>query len=353
MNKTGLITFHYANNYGAVLQTLATLAYLQEQGKEVKLIDLNRKPKNSLISALYSMAFHPNFVRFRKKYFSPNSTRRYYSNESIEHLTDDFDTFMVGSDQVWRTKNTTAFGFKYFLDFAGNSKRISYSSSFGVSEWEEENKAGEVSALLGEFDAISVREDSGVSLCVNYFNVKAVKVVDPTLLMPASYYRTIAEGVVKKVPKKYIAQFFLDQYEQSKISFVKEFANKSKLEVVDLTIPKIKFGGTKLDLMSKPVEEWLYIIDNSEFVITESFHCVIFALLFKKKFICIKNNKRGLARLESLLGRLGLMHLFVDLYDVNESKVEELLSIKLDFDEIWKTLNEDIQFSKDFLERNL
>ncbi|MEX2410198.1 MAG: polysaccharide pyruvyl transferase family protein, partial [Candidatus Paceibacterota bacterium] len=340
-------------NYGAVLQTLATLDYLKSIEQNVNLINLNKVPTNKLLSVVYSHLFHRNFNKFRNKYFAPFSTIKYYTDEDITHLSSKYNVFIAGSDQIWRTKNTKAFGLKYFIDFAENCKKISYASSFGVSDWEETDKTENVSRLLRQFEAISIREDSAVGICKKYFDVKAVKVVDPTLLMPAEYYRDISKKAKIEVPKRSIATFFLDRHASSKVSFVKKYAKKENYHIVDLTIPKLKFRGSYLDVFSKPVEEWLNVLYKSEIIITESYHCVLFALIFRKKFVCIKNKRRGLARLESILKRLDLMHLFIDSNEATEQRIQETISLKIDYDKVWETLSSDIEYSKEYLNKNL
>lgn len=348
--KIALLTFHYQNNYGAVLQTLATIKYLESIGHKVTLIDLVRSPKSKTARYIYQNILHHNFKLFRKQYFKPYYSTQYYADANLEHLEKQFDAFVVGSDQVWRIKYTKAFGYRYFLDFVKTKKKIAYASSFGVSFWDQDDQTKqEVSTLLNKFNAVAVREDSGVALCKNVLHVDAVKVVDPTLLLPNSFYLELAQKGKHQLSEHFGVHFFLDNYSKNQLAFIDRYAAEKGIEIINNGIPKFKFNGGSIDVFPRKVEKWLYTLSQSQFIITESFHCIVFALIFKKPFVCLLNERRGVARIESLLKVLNLEHLMLHYNEASTEKLQKLLESPIDFKEIEQILEQQITFSKNFL----
>jgi polysaccharide pyruvyl transferase WcaK-like protein len=122
---------------------------------------------------------------------------------------------------------------------------------------------------------------------------------------------------------------------------------------ISLSIPKISFQGKSIDWRPRNVSEWLYTLKESEYVITESFHCVAFAIIFKKKFICVVNHRRGKARLESFLGMLGLSDFLIEKEHCTEEKITELISRSINYDQISKNLQEKKESSIQFLGKAL
>ena len=182
-----------------------------------------------------------------------------------------FDAFIVGSDQVWRPKYSSCLS-SYFLDFTKDQdcKRISYAASFGVSDWELTKKQTILcQRLIKQFDLVSVREDSAVSLCKSHFDVDAIHVLDPTLLLDQEDYISLVEQEQEPVSSGNLMAYILD-------------SNDDKLLILDRVA---KACG----------------LDSFEDVVTDSFHGSAFAIIFNKPFIAIGNKKRGLTRFDSLL----------------------------------------------------
>ena len=155
------------------------------------------------------------------------------------------------------------------------------------------------------FDAISVREDSGVLLSSQYLGVNATHVLDPTMLLDVSDYVDLIENNSVLSPNKTLAYSVLDDNEE-KISIIQ---NVSKL--LDLEIVRIKADESKLKYVETGIEFWLDEIRKSSFVITDSFHATVFAIIFNKPFIVIGNKLRGIGRLTSLLNMFDLSNRLV------------------------------------------
>src|SRR5690554_6820936 len=223
--KIGIITHPVIYNYGGILQNYALQQVLKDMGHEVYTID--RLPKTKLIIKILSVGkrallkltgkkvklrswqtqkesdiINKNTRGFVKKYIQTTSS--IFTDTEIKkiHKKYDFDAYIVGSDQVWR-RNDAHGNNDEFLAFLKNNnqvKKIAYSASFGVSEWEfngEETKRFQKLAKL--YDAISVRENAGLELCKNYLNEEAQHLVDPTMLLTKEKFISLVE---KKKLKK-------------------------------------------------------------------------------------------------------------------------------------------------------
>lgn len=318
--KIGILTYHYSNNYGALLQTFALSTTLNRLGYETEII--NRVPDVTLqetynpnIKRFFNKTiqthFRKSFSQFRKKYL-PNITKQIKKNE-LKSFVKRYDAVIVGSDQVWRIEYTTGLGLNNFLDFVpDNIKKIAFAASFGKEKFDGDTPTIEkIKKLLSRFIAISVREESGVQICAELFNVKATHLLDPTLLLTLDDYLPIIKENEKNISGKYIAKYLLDETQQ-KLDIIASIAHEKSLKIRNATRESnINFRLRNLDFFSRKYyypsfSTWLWTIKNAVFVITDSFHGVIFSIIFNKQFICIANNQRGLTRMTSLLMKLGL-----------------------------------------------
>lgn len=204
------------------------------------------------------------------------------------------ETLIVGSDQVWRPMYNDCL-YDMFLQFAENfkGKKIAYAASFGVDNWEFTDEQTKIcSSLIKQFDAISVRESSGKSLCKKYWVIDAVNVLDPTLLVNKDDYIKICADI-PVVKERYLAAYILDSSDRVN-EIIAEEADKRGL------IVRRYSADAKAELT---VEEWISIFRDASFVVTDSFHGTVFSILFEKPFRCVANRDRGNARFEDLLDK--------------------------------------------------
>ena len=199
--------------------------------------------------------------------------------------------------------------FLNFCEKEENLKRIAYAASFGVGDWEYSPKqTRECSKLAKKYDAISVREQSGVKLCKEYLGVDATWVLDPTLLLTKEDYLPIC----KEIPvcnEKYLAVYVLDENDEVTATYEKEAAAHG------LVIKK--FHADSKSTLTVP--EWLAMFRDASYVVTDSFHGTVFSIIFGKEFKSIYNKGRGTARFESLM----------NLY--NSGKLEEMREFSLNW----------------------
>lgn len=318
--KIGIITQVLLNNYGGTLQNYALQRVLRNMGHEP--ITLDYIPTKSIFRVILSLLLTP-FLFFTNKKRSINDclpckrdnkfeyfikhnisvTQRldYYSPSLINDYN--LDAIIVGSDQVWRPVYNEDVLYDTFLSFTlpYKIKRIAYAASFGVSTWEfTEEQQAKCAELIKNFDAVSVREESGAYLCKEFLGVDAKVVLDPTLLLKKEdYFPLLKENLY--------CDDFIFSYILNPTGY--KF-NIITLKEKELALPSKTVSLERKNLFS--IEEWLTFFYKSKLVITDSFHGTVFSIIFHKDFIVFDNNKRGSARLQSLLRKVGLENRLLD-----------------------------------------
>jgi len=315
MKRIGILTFHYSNhNFGALLQTYASVFLLRKMGYEPTVIhlipkDVHQTKTNFLSSFLVGNPFD----KFRREFIP--LTEIIDNEDALLALNDRFDVFYVGSDQVWRQEFAKENILHYFLDFVSADKlKVSYAASFGkeIVDYDKLTLQA-VNQLIQRFDAVGVREASGVTICKNEFGVDATKVLDPTLLLNELDYSAIFKQYKCKCKSKFIAYYDLEcTFGVSER--VKPFLDYYNLAIENIYRDKINLIFKTITPISS-VARWLQMLRSSQLVITNSYHCVIFSILFRKDFIVLASEFGGNARVFSLLNDLGLSERFFDKFD--------------------------------------
>ena len=320
--KIAIVTLPLHTNYGGLLQAYALKTVLEGLGHSVDLLDLKEKmpvPKGLKAPFIYLSRAMKRLVkgkkgpevfrelRYRRELphrseFTSKFVDTYIAPRMIDRYEDvregEYDAFVVGSDQVWRPLYFNGIR-NAFLKFTEgwDVKRLSYAASFGTDQLEYEyTQLEECARLLAGFDAVSVRESSAVGMCAEWLDCdRAVHVLDPVMLADVERYRSLAASAPEHPAKGRIMTYILDPSNEK--SHVLEFIRKvSGMEACSLDL-----SGTV-----PPVEQWLAGFADSEFVVTDSFHGCVLALMMHKRFIAVGNSRRGMARLNSLLTMFGL-----------------------------------------------
>lgn len=352
--KIAIMTQPLGHNYGGIMQAWALQKILRDKGHEV--CTINRQPdRHSLLYTLsrygYRAAMKATGQRkepIHLEKYAPHrlqNTRRFISEKIImsEKIssTDDlkthfdhqeYDAVVVGSDQIWRPKFSPNID-NFFLDFLESKKikRIAYAASFGVDEWEfTKRQTKRYANLAKQFNGISVREKSGVDLCSAFFNVDAHHVLDPTLLLKKSTYENLIEKKILGVKKEGIFAYFLDQSPEK--SILVEGLKKEMGEPI-LQFPLgWNFSGDGLRTIYNPVlpdpAMWLAGFANSKYIITDSFHGVIFSIIFDKPFVVLNNPSRGTARFSSILHTINEEERLVNETTADEKRISSILTAK-------------------------
>lgn len=348
--KISVLTFSKETNFGASLQCYALCKTLQNMGHKVDIIDIQLAPYSMpWYSAIFRIPRLWLFRQFRKQHLNI-FTRHYNSVDELKHDCPKSDLYIVGSDQVWNPGITKRLDpLVYFFSFLPyDARRISYAASFGTETWQNPELTDDVKLLLSKFEAVSVREDNAVQICKETFNVDATQVVDPTLLLP-SYDEICGQYDMHKEKQKLMYYTFVRDDKTKDI--LADFAEDNKLQAVYLCSNR-KYPRFKRKLYVS-VAGWLNEIRYSRIVVTSSFHCMVFCLIFHKKFVAIQGHKGRSSRQKSLLNKLGLPEFFCD--DINNLYQTMKLALEADIDyqkvdEEMKLLRKD---SLAFLERVL
>lgn len=339
--KIGVITIEKVNNYGAELQATATIKVLQGMGYETEIIDYcyykNWNFKDTRISApfvsmnvkgrlMYWVKYrlvnrivakilpllYPTVKRRIRRFedfhkINTRMSKRYLSMPELYQTKMDYDVYVVGSDQVWNPSASSSIE-PYFLTFAPKeAKKISYASSFGVSNipaslYEKYKK------LLSNIDYLSVREQTGVCLVKTLTGRDATCVLDPTLLLNKKQWGNIMLAY-PHMPSRYILVYQLLPSETLP-SLAKSIAEEMKCPIYYLAKRAYAVNapnGMRVIKDAGPAE-FLWLIKNASCVVTNSFHGTAFSVNFCTPFYTVLNSKRGSnARITSLLNSVNLM----------------------------------------------
>lgn len=355
--RVGILTLELHVNYGGIVQAAALTRFLQDNGYEPVL--LRKVPERRMVSNLgrailkripgqdilgvrseeQMKARHYGFI----DRFIPQKTRPLQNAGQLAQAvkSKNLDAVIVGSDQVWRLAyHQDNNSMVYFLDFAkAGIKKISYAASFGTSEWPHPEKRDRVAELLERFDAVSVREQSGVQICQQTFNRQDCNlVIDPTLLVDPAFYAEAAAPAGNK--SAYILTYLLDE-SQTRVRMAETV--KAKLGS-RCRIRAISTHGSAEKVL---IPDWLRAFMDADFVVTDSYHGTIFAILARKNFITIGNSRRGLDRVLTLLSKLGLEERLV--MDDDADNVSNLAIAPIDYAPVDTVLAALRDQSRDFL----
>ena len=323
-------------NYGGVLQQFALQEKCKQLGFDVKIINDTHSERRMLFSVKESLLnITPEWIISKvKKYFKKtevvdpvimdkivarrekfNAFRIQYmdytqevSQRQLSEIISDGKAVIVGSDQIW---NPILASYPLFLSFVnGEQKKIAYAASISRENLSSREKKM-YAPLIRNFDAVSVREEKGKELISEYCSKNCEVVLDPTMLVDTALWENLADNNILDSP--YVFCYFLgDDINIRKAA--QRFAEERDMELV--TSPFLKLENIEVDsdyqyksyIDMSPVE-FLKFIRYADYVITDSFHAVVFSILFKKKFIVVgrtMNKHTANSRLDTLLGRFNL-----------------------------------------------
>lgn len=375
--RVGILTLPLGENYGGILQSWALQEYINRNVPGVEAIGLDIQFMKSTYSTTKKIKELVNKTiknkwyvdQYRNKPFQPLRdfinyqmfrTSKITTEEQLEEAIDkyDLDGIIVGSDQIWRPEYARDLKYNYFLDFAlhHDIRRIAYSASFGKDTWQGTNEeSSNIRGLINAFDYVSVREDSGKNIAVHNLEYhKDVPVtVDPVLLLPQEAYRHLCFEIPVEKQSKHLVTYFLDANSQ-KHHMAMWMKYELGLSIKATTLPKHPRDMTKKEITTQEfpsVEEWLANFRDADFVITDSFHGMMFCIIFQKNFMVVGNESRGLARFNNVLKRLCLEDRMVTKYD--SIAMQKIANTPLDWSSIEEKLSKWVDFSKNYLQQAL
>ena len=339
--KIALLNLPIDDNYGGNLQRFALVKVLQYMGYDVTHLLIMRRYSfwrwHSLLAIakriILRFIFKRNIRVFVGSEIQKNNIDNYerikpfydkyvkhtkfiYSHKEIKKYNN-FDAYIVGSDQVWRKKIVRPFPLRlFFFDFLRNSgKKIAYAISLGTSEPELKTyEAKSLKNLYEKFTAVSVREKTALDI-FNYYDWKIPKaewLLDPTMLLKKEDYQNVINDAETCQMDGDMFCYILDLTEE-KMNCIHRESSKRKIKPFIVGLHEIT------------IEQWLRNIGDAKFIVTDSYHGFVFSLIFNKPVKILFNDFRGNARFESLLDLLGVSK---NQYEFDWLKINRILDIE-------------------------
>lgn len=380
MKPIGLVTCYFHHNYGSMLQAYATEMIMQQMGLPFQTIackaPINYMQENKILYIIKKLLIadwkmrlgkmkierakkdNPMFAKnweIRNKAFDQFAETFFHvspyckNREELTKMAENYSAFLVGSDQLWRT-DSVEHGY-YTLEWVPDHiRKIAYSTSIGVKEvpWfqVEKNKR-----FMNRFDHIALREQSACDLVYKLTGRKVPVVLDPTLLFTGDQWL----GIQQQEPLtngKYIFCYLLGD-NPSQREFIKNVKEKTGYKIVALQqlddyIPSDEGFADEAPYVGP--REFLNYIRNAEYVFTDSFHCSVFSILYKKNFFTFSRFAEGAkqstnTRIDNLLHITGLEERRM----TNDKTIEEVVNFKRNFDGVDEKLNALRKSSMDYL----
>lgn len=364
--KIGILTFHMAHNYGAMLQAYALCEKLNQMDLQCEVIDYripaiynwHRKDNfTSLVSKNGSIIGSLKYIkRILTRYYTKD--KRWYnfhkfmvediklSKDTYEDIGElknlNYDTYICGSDQIWNTEHSGGIKSGYFLDFApSSSKKIAYAASKGNPKIADEEKEA-FKSLLSEFYAIGAREQGLVTSLKEIGLKDAQLVLDPTLLLKKDDWSKIA---ICRDYKDYILVYKIKDHSEL-YECARKVSRETGYKIIEISYNRTEGADDIIQLQDCGPREFLGLFSNASYVVTNSFHGTCFSIIFNKKFLSVP-----------YLGLQDRMESLLQLLDLEDRKVKDLENINLnkdiDYDKVNELLNIEREKSIKFLRENL
>jgi hypothetical protein len=330
------------------MQAYALCRYLREQGHELTIIDVRQKENASFgfIGKIIKSIIVGRRLKKDMRELYPPLTRRYYSVEDLQRDPPIADCYIVGSDQVWNPNISKELMFAYFLDFGGKDvKRVSYASSFGLSEWIVGDKEvnDHIKGLLCSYKGLSVREKEGQVLCERTFGCKPTIVLDPTFLNLD--YNDIVGNCR---PREEILCYKINKTED----FWTYAPVIGKIMGLPLALLNYNLPHKNFRYCFPPsLRIWMRRIAAASFVITDSFHGVAFSIINKKQFAVILNHNDRDSRLINVIRLFNLEERMFNTVEemVNDRRWEKQINYMAVFKILYKERETSQQYLLDAL----
>lgn len=349
--KVGILTFHRANNYGAVLQVYALQNICKSIGCDVEIIDYRCNAIEMHYTPIVFPKFNKNIIKWVKlciKYilignaiktkeerYNEFRSRLNISQETYrtekEKIESKYDVIITGSDQVWSFDVINELNDWYcYRKNSNDTKVISYAASAG-SLITFRNNFDFYGEIIRCYSDISVRELNLKNFLINNGIKDVSRVLDPTLLMNINEWNRIISSD-RVIQKKYILYYDVENNEDAKRIAI-DLARKERLKLVVLNKYRNISLNSLLVIDAGPIE-FLNLIKNAEYIVGSSFHLVVFSIIFEKKFLSLLHPKTG-DRVRELLCELKLENRIM-------SKNDNALKIKnsIDYNDVKKKLEE-------------
>lgn len=304
MTTAAVITLHQVNNYGTQLQAYATQEKLKQYFDDVRFIDYRRadtygkgllnsfsngNPVKALAIMPTLLRWHKVFDGFREQYLHLTK-QKYYSEEDFQDFDDFADIYISGSDQVWNAGWNSGILPPFYLSFAPDNKpKFAYASSFGRNQLPE-TEVEQSRQYIDRFNAITVREESGINILKNQYDYKGevTRILDPTLAMPAEFWRKVATP--RRIKEDYILIYNLNRsaaFDQ----YAKNLSKCTGLPIYRFCTRYDQIFRAGKSLLIPDIFDFVSLVDHARYVLTDSFHATAFSINMGTEPICIYPNQ--------------------------------------------------------------
>lgn len=333
-------------NYGSQLTYYALYHVLKNLGYSSILIGCHKK-------AQYKSKCNPELFRFNP-YPDEDIAPQFKNKNEMFKANLIADIFIVGSDQIWNNGLYKHFGEFTLLDYIYTDKtKISYAASFGNNFWNgNEIEKRYFQFCLNRFNKISVRETSGINVCKEYFGVDADWVIDPIFLLGKKNLLHISKNASVNEKKKFVFAYLLD-YSSEKLELLNLICKMLNCHSIIITDPNqfVPPAWRKIVHTNYSLEDWIWLFQNAEYVLTDSFHGMCVSLVLEKNFTAIINQKRGAARFVDYAKKYDLNDYIIS--DINTCDYKNFRLSNIDYEKINIGLLESIQESEKWLKDSI
>lgn len=360
--KIGIVTWHYNSNYGTLLQAYALQEIIKKFGYSPEFVNfrpnLNTSKKKLVrkLKDLYIMLFRPGLYNNRKllyRFIDQNFSlgKLYYSyNDLCKEADKIYDVGICGSDQIW-SNNTGTINPFYYLDFLDESKRISYASSIGRNRIPD-NLVTDFGKYVNKIRYLSIREEKGAEIIKEITGRDAEVVLDPSLLLDKDEWLEKIEDKKPVSPKeKYIFLYILGDNEEH-VEYAKQVSKITGLKLIAI---ETKYGKVKdLELIPADPFDFVELVNNASYVLTDSFHGLAFSINLEKQFAVFKRfrddeKKSQNSRIYNLLKKTNLEDRLI----LSDESVSFLSDNIIDYNSVKPLLEEERKRSLEFLSSSI
>lgn len=318
--KIGIVTITDLTNYGNRLQNYA-MYYLLTKRFQCEVVSITSNMDKPYCNGNYLAWIKERiagvlcvFPVWAEKRFGSNITRwenfrkwnklipskTYHESKMLPgEIGNEFDYFIAGSDQIWNYNFSAEHFDDYFLKFTTKNKKIAVSASFGVDELPDKWKSL-YSDSLQEFYGISVREDAGQAIIQDLLGIDVPVLIDPTMMLTKNEWLAVSRKPRVDCSKPYVLKYYLgDEAEEEKIDVWAKENGYKVYELLNKDIPELYSAGPG---------EFISLISNAALVCSDSFHCIVFSIIFSKPFLVYARQGSGnymTSRLDTLLKKFG------------------------------------------------
>lgn len=371
--KVGIITFHASHNFGSMLQAYALQQVILHMGFDCKIINFRTKKQSDFYTPRFmkqegikrflkhiltlgyikqSYLQYEIFERFLSEHLILTD-RTYTTLDELEQDTElDFDYFISGSDQIWNI-SCIDFDWAYFLPFVKKGKRIAYAPSMGRRVLSEMGNSSDsqINACLKQYDSISVREKMTAQKICDISGYTPDVVVDPTLLYPKNEWIKLA-GDTPLLKKDYLL-LYMPAFDKKTFNLARKYAESKQLPVILTLLPNHSkwgvlevYGKAEFHCVTGPLE-FLNLCKYAKVIIGNSFHAVIFSMIFGRPFYAVDGVKDD--RISNLLQKADILNE----HNLDEENLQTLQQMPIpercNYEEVFSSLFREIDTSLSFL----